>query len=508
MIDQINIAEDINMWAVIALMVSVGSGLLIHIKPFWFARTATATLTTCLIGASLGLILISDFPVWFVVVVTVLQLYRLFSLLRVFKNRIHDSALRARSLRSETVFIILIFAAFGVVYIDEQALLRFGSLLAALASLQVVASLVFLIHSRQMEKITRAYLPKKYLSDAELPTITVAVPARNETDDLNDCLVTVLQSDYPKLEVLVLDDCSQDNTSEIIKAFAHRGVRFIEGRVPPPSWLAKNYAYHQLLEESEGKLVLFCGTDARFEKNSIRLMVESLLHSKKLMLSVLPVRRSGFDSHYLLQPIRYWRELAIPKILDRTPPVLSTCWLADRKYLLQHGGFEAHKKSVRPEKVVARIARTESMYSFVRATSGLGVYSAKDVKAQWNTAVRTRYPEHKNRPENILVGSFGHVLLLFSPGIIAIYSFFSGHALALLLSLFAAAVLLATHNNINRMASGKFSIVRLVIFPLSVLMELAVMNYSMWAYEFHEVTWKGRNVCLPVLQGNLRLPKA
>src|SRR6185369_13096540 len=63
---------------------------------------------------------------------------------------------------------------------------------------------------------------------AQLPTVSVCIPARNEDRVLTDCLAAVLASDYPKLEVIVLDDCSQDKTAQVVRQFAHGGVQFIQ----------------------------------------------------------------------------------------------------------------------------------------------------------------------------------------------------------------------------------------------------------------------------------------
>ena len=51
-----------------------------------------------------------------------------------------------------------------------------------------------------------------------------------------------IASDYPKLEIIVLDDCSQDRTAEIIRNFAHDGVRFIQSEDNKDNWLDKNKA--------------------------------------------------------------------------------------------------------------------------------------------------------------------------------------------------------------------------------------------------------------------------
>ena len=45
------------------------------------------------------------------------------------------------------------------------------------------------------------------------PKISVLIPARNEELRLRPCLSTISDSDYPILEILVLDDHSTDGTA-------------------------------------------------------------------------------------------------------------------------------------------------------------------------------------------------------------------------------------------------------------------------------------------------------
>ena len=51
--------------------------------------------------------------------------------------------------------------------------------------------------------------------------ISVIIPARNEAINIANCINGLLQQDYPKelFEIIVIDDCSTDNTAEIVKQF-------------------------------------------------------------------------------------------------------------------------------------------------------------------------------------------------------------------------------------------------------------------------------------------------
>ena len=60
------------------------------------------------------------------------------------------------------------------------------------------------------------------LGKEELPAVSVIIAARNEADHLAEFLPKILEQDYPSFEVVVVNDGSWDETSEILESFAAR----------------------------------------------------------------------------------------------------------------------------------------------------------------------------------------------------------------------------------------------------------------------------------------------
>src|SRR5579864_997539 len=78
-------------------------------------------------------------------------------------------------------------------------------------------------------------------SDKEMPQVSVIVPARNEESNIQRCVTSLLEQDYPNYEVIVVDDDSTDETPCILDALAHthpRGDRLwvLRLRALPPKW--------------------------------------------------------------------------------------------------------------------------------------------------------------------------------------------------------------------------------------------------------------------------------
>lgn len=455
-------------------------------------KQLTGWLLVVIVIGSTALVL-RDVSVPFSLGILILLPFRLLNIARVIKGRMHPSYLRKATLRT-SLSIIGLHAAVFIGTLPQ--LLQFAGYLPQ-AQL-FTAILVFVLTAWHIHK-TRHITNTAHFTDKELPTVTVCIPARNETDALEQCLRSVLSNDYPKLEVIVLDDCSHERTAEIIKSFAHDGVRFVQGEEPAERWLAKNQAYHKLLSEANGELVLFCGVDVRFGPRAIRSLVATLLNRKKVMISVVPLRFYSKLNEAFVQPMRYWWEFVPPRKLFNRPPVLSTCWLADRKSLLKAGGFKAVSHSIIPEGYFARRFISGNGYAFIRADKELDVRTTKPLRAQLDTAIRTNYPQIRRRPEMAIVLTIFTLVMLVMPFVQLPLGVISGETGFLVASVLTCILLVATHVQIVKVTDPANLPLALINLPIVSLIEVVIGYSSMLRYEFGSVEWKDRNVCLPVM---------
>jgi glycosyltransferase involved in cell wall biosynthesis len=480
--------------------------ILVFVPLFWRFRKQIAILLVVLNGFLGGFAFVSRGNVIAVMVLFVV-LYRMINLFRIIKGRMHKNYLYSSALRS-TIWLgfaqLLTLSLLILLPLLEWSTYDFvftGSLIQT-----VFLALLALLTLWNVYK-TRHRPVSQFYSDKELPTLTVAIPARNETNDLTDCLHTILTNDYPKLEVIVYDDCSHDNISEVIKKFAHDGVRFIKGLPPDNRWLAKNYAYSRLAAEASGEIVLFCGVDVRFGRSALRSLVTTMLNRNKSMVSVMPKRHLSTPAAAFVQPMRYWWELVLPRRLFNRPQVLSTTWLIKKDVLSRLGGFEAVSRNILPEGYFAREAAKHDGYSFIRANNTLDVQTLKSLPRQRETAIRMRYPQVHRRPELIALLTLAHVFVLLSPFFITISSLLLGYQELFLLGSINIALMLCTHVLIVAISNPANVPTAMFNFPFVIITEIVLSNESMIKYEFSEVDWKGRNVCIPVMHVVPHLPK-
>ncbi len=333
----------------------------------------------------------------------------------------------------------------------------------------------------------------------DLPTVTLAIPARNETHALEACLQAALASTYPKLEVIVLDDCSQDRTSEIIRSFAHDGVRFVQGDVPAEGWLGKNQAQRTLAEQASGDFIIFMDVDTHVAPQSIGVLIGYVLANKLDMMTVLPQRRDDWSLATVLTYLRYFWQIALP-VTARRVPVASQLWLIRRKTLAKLGGFDAVRQKIAPEGFFARRLITNDAYRFIISSPDLGVTTAKRWTSQVETAIRFLYPTFKRQPFAILLAWVLLGGLMITP-FVALAEV--SHDVQLFgLAALAAAVLWLDYSLVAVRTHPTSWIVTVLCLPFALVQELVLLLASMVVYEFGNVNWKGRNVCYPVIHPN------
>ncbi|MEO6513993.1 MAG: glycosyltransferase [Candidatus Saccharimonadales bacterium] len=498
--------------ALIVLSATALLELLLWFSGIWkIAKAFSALLIVGIIGSALSLVVVH--PMFASILLLIIATYRCVNLLRVVKHRVRLDYLQRVVVKTSAYLIALQVIVCLSWFLSQTLQFTGRSFWPILAVLQFLGLLVIVVSTERHLRTTRPPKDVTLLSDSELPTLTVAIPARNETEDLEACLASLVASNYPKLEILVLDDCSQNTrTPEIIRGFAHDGVRFLSGAEPQENWLAKNQAYQQLLDAANGEYVLFTGVDSRYEPGSLRILVSALVQKKKSMLSLMPSNAvlpnvAQQDESLMLQPARYAWELSLPRKLFNRPPVLSTCWLVNKKFLLSAGGFAAVSRAVVPESYFARVSVVHDGYSFMQSNESIGIKSVKVAAEQWNTAVRTRYPQLHRRPELVLLMTLAELCGLVLPFILVGISLAGDRQLLAALEALNCLLVLFFYGRVVSLTYRKFLIRGFFAGPFAALCDIVVLNTSMLKYEFSEVIWKGRNVCIPVMRVIPKLPR-
>ncbi|GAB4569919.1 MAG: glycosyltransferase family 2 protein [Anaerolineae bacterium] len=105
---------------------------------------------------------------------------------------------------------------------------------------------------------------------AELPTLTLLIPVHNEADVIRRKLENCLTLDYPrdKLEILVVDDGSTDDTASIVESYSTRGITLIR----QPERSGKMAAVNTGFAHASGDIVVLSDASPNYEPDSLKIL--------------------------------------------------------------------------------------------------------------------------------------------------------------------------------------------------------------------------------------------
>lgn len=148
------------------------------------------------------------------------------------------------------------------------------------------------------------FAPSTSPLDCSHVLLSVIIPARNEEQDIGKSLESVLSQEGVRLEVIVVNDHSEDRTGEILEAIAQRDDRVRVMTNPPlsPGWLGKCNAMEHARREAKGGYLLFTDAD--------------IVHHPRAFASALThMERSGLDFFSIcpkIECISFWENAFIP----------------------------------------------------------------------------------------------------------------------------------------------------------------------------------------------------
>jgi cellulose synthase/poly-beta-1,6-N-acetylglucosamine synthase-like glycosyltransferase len=123
--------------------------------------------------------------------------------------------------------------------------------------------------------------------------ISVIIPARNEAENIKNCLDSIVNQSYPKhlFEILVVDDHSTDNTAAIIVSYASQSVKLISLKdfvAPATINSYKKKAIEIAIQQSTGELIVTTDADCFVPQKWLQT-IAAFYQKKKPEFIVMPV---------------------------------------------------------------------------------------------------------------------------------------------------------------------------------------------------------------------------
>lgn len=143
--------------------------------------------------------------------------------------------------------------------------------------LEVLAGLILLFWITRIPHFRTSVLrelPAHYALNAG-PKVSLIVAARDEAGSIAASVRSLLRQDWPFKELIVVDDRSEDGTSEILDnlALEYPELKVIHNKELPSGWIGKCWALHRGARAASGDWLVFCDGDVMMEAHCVRSAV-------------------------------------------------------------------------------------------------------------------------------------------------------------------------------------------------------------------------------------------
>ena len=163
----------------------------------------------------------------------------------------------------------------------------------------------------------------------DTPLVTVVIPVYNMEDFLPETLRSVLSSDYPQLEIIVVDDGSRDGSLDVALEFAHQDNRITVISQPNAGVAA---ARNRAISVCHGELIFPVDADNTIEPSLISQAVSAILADPEV--KVVAPQADFFGTRQGL-----WKLPPFSLHLLAHKNIMDTCALYYRKDWEKAGGY-------------------------------------------------------------------------------------------------------------------------------------------------------------------------
>ena len=321
-------------------------------------------------------------------------------------------------------------------------------------------------------------------SDQALPHVSVLIPARNEEGKLPALLESLFVQSYPKLDVHVYDDASEDGTWEVLTGTDDPRLRPVRGEGPPAGWVGKVHALHQLSQRAQGELLLFLDADVRLAdpKALERLVRRFLALPAPAVLTGIPHLTGGGGALVSLIPFTLLTQLPLPLVPRSRARTLSVvngqCWMIRRAVYERHEPHRTHPAEVLEDVHIGRYLKGRGVVPHIEdLQSEVVVRMYGSLRAAWRGFRKNAY---------LIMGGKAPTFLLSYALFVSVF------CLAPLVSPWFLAPLFGLKGVSDRWSG--FSAAITILAPLSFALAALLQLDSALSHWTNRVTWKDRAV--------------
>lgn len=184
--------------------------------------------------------------------------------------------------------------------------------------------------------------------------VSVIIPSYNREKTIKRAVESVLNQTYSDLEVIVVDDCSTDNTLEVLKSIDDSRLKTYKLDKNSGACVARNYG----IEKAKGEYVAFHDSDDEWFADKLEKQLKAFA-DKSVDLVFCPFNKVG-DNETKIHPVLPEGKVSRSTLLGRS--CVSTQTLIGKKVCFENIKFDPLMPRLQDYDIVIRLSEKYSIY--------------------------------------------------------------------------------------------------------------------------------------------------
>lgn len=202
--------------------------------------------------------------------------------------------------------------------------------------------------------------------------VSVIIPAFNAADTLAEAVYSAVNGTHNYLEILIVDDCSTDDTATVGSKLAEEDSRIQYFRNPENYGVSKSR--NLMIYQATGEYVAFLDSDDTWELNKLEVCLKMLQDNPEVKAVAHALRyldKHGNKLSYVATYPTTKAQMQEIKQTGESPWVFPSSVVVDRSILLSEGGFAEDWQVGEDTELFTKIAQKHGLLA---ATAPLGNY--------------------------------------------------------------------------------------------------------------------------------------
>lgn len=270
-----------------------------------------------------------------------------------------------------------------------------------------------------------------------LPAISIIIPARNEELNIERCLLSLVDQNYPNYEVILVDDNSNDNTVQKARKIQQKfkakfqNLKIIELKSKPQDWTGKTWASEKGLLSSRYNMLLFLDADCYYAKNCILFAISHMLSNQLDIITGYPF--------FVLRD--FWSKISMPlwKLMSFTfqddashvndpnseVAYLMGCFFMIKKHvLIEIGSFASVKNAIQEDKELGqKLKYSGYKLNMVQMDSFITALWSRNLSTLWHGLARTISPMMLYQKKKVFINFVTIFILAVLPSLLVVTNF-------------------------------------------------------------------------------------